>query len=58
MPIEIKELVVKVNVNQNQNQSAAPPAAGLGNNGGEEKTALVKEAVEETLRMIENKKER
>ena len=54
MPIEIRELSIKVNVNQDQNQQSAASGA----NSGEEKTTLIKEAVEQVLQIIANKKER
>jgi len=58
MPIEIRELTIKVNVNQDQNNAAADtPGAGTAGNA-EDKEAIVKEAVEEMLRILENKKER
>ena len=57
MPIEIRELTIKVNVNQDQNKSSSNAGAGNGTDGNEEKEALIKEAAEEVLRIIENKKE-
>lgn len=57
MPIEIRELTIRVNVNQDQNKASAPaPASG----GGEEdeKHALIQEAAEEILRILEHSKER
>jgi hypothetical protein len=56
MPIEIRELTIKVNVNQDQNKTASNSGSGIDAN--EEKEALIKEAAEEVLRIIENKKER
>jgi hypothetical protein len=57
MPIEIRELTIKVNVNQDQNKTAAQGAGGS-NEENEKKEALIQEAVEEALRILENKKER
>lgn len=58
MPIEIRELTIKVNVNQDQNKGGVP-AAPSGENGAEdEKHALIQEAAEEILRILENSKER
>jgi hypothetical protein len=57
MPIEIRELIIKVNVNEDQNK-AAVQGSGAGSVEGEKKEALIQEAVEEVLRIIENKKER
>ncbi|MCU0403502.1 MAG: DUF5908 family protein [Chitinophagaceae bacterium] len=54
MPLEIKELTIRVHVNE---QQPAQDSAGKGNMGDSSKE-LVKEAVEEVMRIIENKKER
>lgn len=56
MPIEIRELVIKATVNQDQNQAASNNSAGSTDNDAKE--AQVREAVEEALRILENKKER
>jgi hypothetical protein len=54
MPVEIKELTIRVHVNEQQGQQGAS-----GNNGTNEKPGdIVKEAVEEVMRIIEQKKER
>ena len=57
MPIEIRELVIKATINQDQNKAASAANTG-GADGNEEKEAIVREAVEEVLRIIESKKER
>lgn len=56
MPIEIRELVIKATVNQDQNRAASNTNAGAEDN--DEKEAVVREAVEEVLRIMESKKER
>jgi hypothetical protein len=56
MPVEIRELTIKVNVNGEQAGNAPAPSQGAG--GGDAKEALIKEAVEEVMRILENKKER
>lgn len=58
MPIEIRELVIKVNVNQDQ--AEVKPSAGSGSAAKEsdEKETLIKEAAEQVLRIIDHKKER
>ena len=56
MPVEIRELTIKVNVNGEQAGGAATPQQGAG--GGKAKEDMVKEAVEEVMRILENKKER
>ena len=58
MPVEIKELTIKVNINQQQpGASAAAPLRAMGSTD-DEKEALVKDTVEQVLRILENKKER
>ena len=49
MPIEIKELHIKINVNENSNSGAKPAAAEKDN---------VAECVEQVMKIIERKKER
>lgn len=56
MPVEIRELTIKVNVNGEQAGSA--PAQQQGTGGGNAKEQMVKEAVEEVMRILESKKER
>ncbi len=57
MPIEIRELTIKVNVNQDQTKTPAQDIGG-DNTDNEKKENLIREAVEETLRILESKKER
>ena len=62
MPVEIKELHIKVTVNAPQ--SPAPPAqqsAGQstkGGDGGGDKDAIVAECVEQVLQILQDKRER
>lgn len=58
MPIEIRELTIKVNVNQDQNKIASDSASANGSAANEEKEALIKEAAEEVFRILDYKKER
>lgn len=58
MPIEIRELVIKATVNQDQNKTASGAGSSAGNDTNEERESVVREAVEEVLRIIESKKER
>ncbi|WP_199858515.1 DUF5908 family protein [Flavobacterium sp. Root901] len=53
MPIEIKELHIKINVNENAN-SGAKPASSSSNNEKDN----VAECVEQVMKIIERKKER
>ena len=50
MPIEIKELHIKINVNKEGEQK--------GDSGSEDKDKLVKECLEQVISVINNKNER
>ena len=57
MPIEIRELLIRVTVNQpEQAESAANPVTGQP--GTDDKDAIVAQCIEETLRIIDQKEER
>jgi hypothetical protein len=57
MPLEIKELHIKVTVNQpSQGQQQAAPATG--GKADDDKEALISQCVDEILEIIDNKKER
>ena len=57
MPIEIRELLIKVTVNQpEQADTAANPVTGQASDA--DKDAIIAQCVEETLRIIEQKEER
>ena len=58
MPIEIRELSIKVNVNQDQTNPTPPAGSAAGTNENDSKQAIIKEAVEQMVRILENKKER
>jgi hypothetical protein len=61
MPLEIKELHIKVTVNQPSQgqQSAAASAGGAGGGkAGDDKEAIISQCVDEILEIINNKKER
>lgn len=58
MPVEIRELVIKVTVNQpsqGQQPAAAPSTSGKAD---DDKEAIISQCVDEILGIIENKKER
>ena len=61
MPIEIKELHIRVAVNAAP-EPKAPPAKGKAAPGphgaGADKDAIVAECVEQVLQMLQNKRER
>lgn len=58
MPVEIRELVIKATVNQDQNKFNSGGDPSGANDTYEERQSMVREAVEEVLRIIELKKER
>ncbi|HEX6427322.1 MAG TPA: DUF5908 family protein [Niastella sp.] len=61
MPLEIKELHIKVTVNQptQGSQPANTSAGGAGaGKAGDEKEAIISQCVDEILEIINNKKER
>lgn len=62
MPIEIKELHIKVVVNASKNEapSQAQPKTGNGNknSGVAEKDAIIAECVEQVLQILQRKTER
>ena len=53
MPIEIKELHIKINVSENSNSGAKPPPAS-----SVAEKDNVAECVEQVMKIIERKKER
>jgi hypothetical protein len=53
MPIEIKELHIKINVNENSNSGAKPASSSSKN-----EKDTVAECVEQVMKIIERKKER
>ena len=57
MPIEIRELLIRVTVNQPQQDTAtANPVTG--HPGDDDKDALVAQCIEETLRILNDREER
>jgi hypothetical protein len=58
MPIEIRELNIKVSVSQNQQEEGKEPAEG--NQGGSlpDKDELISECVEQVMELIKMQKER
>lgn len=58
MPIEIRELQIKVNVNQPQEKSSVPSAASSENIGAEEKEEISSEIIEQIEEILKNKDER
>ncbi len=59
MPVEIKELHIRVTVNQpGQAQQGGASSASGKKEEGDEKEAMIAQCVEEVLQIIDNKKER
>ncbi len=60
MPVEIKELHIRVVVNATSGQQSSSVASQrpATTGGGDEKELLVSECVEQVLRILENKRER
>jgi len=54
MPIEIKELNIKINVTDNQN----PPASGNNSGGNNEQNDIIAQCVEQVLEIISKTRER
>jgi len=57
MPVEIRELTIKVHVDEQAAGNTGSSNAGGSASGGDS-SAIVKEAVEEVMRVLESKKER
>ena len=57
MPVEMRELNIRINVNQ-QAGGAAPQNVSGSDATKEDSEALVKECVEQVLSILDNKKER
>ena len=58
MPIEIRELHIRVSVSEGGKQPAAAGPAGAGGDGQVDKDAVVAECVEQVMQILHAKKER
>ena len=58
MPVEIRELTIKVQVDEQAPGNTGSTNAGGNGSGGGDNSAMVKETVEEVMRILDNKKER
>ncbi len=58
MPIVIRELVVKVKVNEASPKQIEKPTTNVAKPATEREHDLIMEAVEQTLKILHNKKER
>lgn len=58
MPIEIRELNVRVSVSQNQQEQGAEQTASVAGQPMPDKDSLISECLEQIMEIIHNKKER
>jgi hypothetical protein len=58
MPIEIRELNIKVSVNQNQQEEDSAPSAGSPAGAMPDKDELIAECVEQVMELLKLKTER
>jgi hypothetical protein len=58
MPIEIRELTIKVTVDQPNPQEKQSTGGGQGEGSKEDKDAILSQCVEQVLNIIQSKKER
>ncbi|MCG9910678.1 MAG: DUF5908 family protein [Flavobacteriales bacterium] len=58
MPIEIRELNIKVSVNQNPQEQGSEQTTQIGGQPMPDKDTLVSECVEQIIRIIHDKDER
>ena len=59
MPVEIKELQIKVTVNQPQGQSATQSNVATGNEkNSNDKEAVIQQCIDQVMEIMNNKKER
>lgn len=55
MPIEIREVIIKAEIRDGQENAAAPSPVG---NPAEDKENIIRECVDQVLRIIEDRKAR
>ena len=58
MPIEIRELNIRIHVNQNQPEQDGKGAGGSSNGPAPEKDEVIAECVEQVMELLKNKQER
>lgn len=58
MPIEIRELNIRVSVNQNQQEQNGEPAAGSAASSMPDKDEIISECVEQVMELLKLKNER
>jgi|SoiMethySBSTD1v2_1073268.scaffolds.fasta_scaffold1080880_2 hypothetical protein len=58
MPLEIRELQIKVTVDQPQGQNAQPPNGSQGSKYMNDKEAIINQCIDQVMEILNNKKER
>ena len=58
MPIEIRELNIKVSVSQNQQEQSDEPSIGNAGNAMPDKDEIISECVEQVMELLKLKNER
>ena len=58
MPIEIRELHIRVSVNQPESGTASAPAANAAEAGKEDKEGVIRQCIEQVIDLMNAKKER
>ncbi|WP_186292549.1 DUF5908 family protein [Mucilaginibacter corticis] len=58
MPIEIRELNIRVSVNQSPAEQDSPAGGGGAQGGGADKDQIIAECVDQIMEILKNKSER
>ena len=58
MPIEIRELNIRVSVNQSPAEQGSPAGGGAQGGGGADKDQIIAECVDQIMEILKNKNER
>jgi hypothetical protein len=58
MPLEIKELQIKVTVNQPEGQTANRANTSAGTQENEDKEKIINQCIDQVMEILNNKKER
>ena len=58
MPIEIRELNIRVSVNQSPAEQGSPAGGGGAQGGGADKDQIIAECVDQIMEILKNKNER
>jgi len=58
MPLEIRELHIKVNVNDSPSAGAGQPSTSGGSGKDDHKEQLLRDCIDEVMQLLQNTKER